>query len=118
MHPVFGFRDPAAPDLAERLGIAFQLTNILRDVPEDLRIGRVYLPQEDLEQFGVTENELSGPLTPRLAELVAFEADRAWGFYQEGAALIGLMDRDSRAALWGSGANLQQSARAHRSTRL
>ncbi len=98
---VFGFRDPAAPDLAERLGIAFQLTNILRDLPEDLRIGRIYLPQQDLEQFGVTEKELSGPLTPRLAELVAFEADRAWGFYQEGAALIGLMDRDSRAALWG-----------------
>ena len=51
----------AAPDLAERLGIAFQLTNILRDLPEDLRMGRVYLPQEDLAQFGVNENELSRP---------------------------------------------------------
>ncbi len=98
---VFGFRDPAAPDLAERLGIAFQLTNILRDLPDDLRIGRVYLPQQDLNQFGVTELELAGPLTPRLADLMAFEADRAWQFYQEGSALVGLIDADSRAALWG-----------------
>ena len=50
---VFGFDDPHAPDLAEKLGIAFQLTNILRDVPKDYEMGRVYLPLEDLAQFGV-----------------------------------------------------------------
>ena len=60
---VFGFRDPRDPDLAERLGLAFQLTNIIRDVKADLEMGRVYLPQEDLERFGCTKNDLQGPLT-------------------------------------------------------
>ncbi len=97
---VFGFRDPRAPDLAERFGIAFQLTNILRDLREDLESGRVYLPGEDLESFGIARGELAGPLTPKLAKLLNFEADRAWQFYSEGRELIGLIDRDSRAALW------------------
>ncbi len=97
---VFGFCDPRAPDVAERLGIAFQLTNILRDLPADLKMGRVYLPQEDLARFGVREMELAGPLAPRLAELMAFEVDRAWRYYEEGAEIVGLVERDSRAALW------------------
>ncbi|HET9399628.1 MAG TPA: squalene synthase HpnC [Candidatus Acidoferrales bacterium] len=97
---VFGFSDPKAPDLAEKLGIAFQLTNILRDVPEDLRMGRVYLPQEDLRQFGVSPSALAGPLAPQLGELLAFEADRAWQFYEEGSRIISLLDDDSRGALW------------------
>ncbi len=97
---VFGFRDPRAPDVAERLGIAFQLTNILRDLPADLKMGRVYLPQEDLEQFGVREMELAGPIVPKLAELIAFEADRAWRYYAEGAEIVGMVERDSRATLW------------------
>jgi len=97
---VFGFRDPRAPDVAERLGIAFQLTNILRDLPEDLKKGRVYLPQEDLERFGVRGVELAGPISPRLAELITFEADRAWHYYEEGAEIVGMVEKDSRAALW------------------
>jgi squalene synthase HpnC/squalene synthase HpnD len=97
---VFGFRDPRAPDVAERLGIAFQLTNILRDLPADLKMGRVYLPQEDLDRFGVRKTELAGPLSPRFAELMAFEADRAWRYYEEGAEIVGMVERDSRAALW------------------
>ncbi len=97
---VFGFRDPRAPDVAERLGIAFQLTNILRDLPEDLKKGRVYLPQEDLERFGVSGTEMAGPLSSKLAELMAFEADRAWRYYEEGAEIVGLVEKDSRAALW------------------
>jgi phytoene synthase len=97
---VFGFRDPRAPDVAERLGIAFQLTNILRDLPTDLKMGRVYLPQEDLEQFGVRKLDLAGPLTPKLAELIAFEADRAWRYYAEGAEIVGMVEKGSRAALW------------------
>jgi squalene synthase HpnC len=96
---VFGFRDPRAPDLAERLGLAFQLTNILRDVPGDYEMGRVYLPQEDLERFGVREEELRGPLTPALRDLFEFSADRAWRFYEEGAPLVGQVDADSRATL-------------------
>jgi squalene synthase HpnC len=96
---VFGFRDPRAPDLAERLGLAFQLTNILRDVPLDFEIGRVYLPQEDLARFGCRSGDLRGPLTPALSRLLAFEADRAWRFYEEGAPLVHMVDIDSRATL-------------------
>jgi squalene synthase HpnC/squalene synthase HpnD len=97
---VFGFRDPKAPDLAERLGLAFQLTNIIRDVRSDFEMGRIYLPQEDLERFGVTPAQLSGPLTPQLQELLEFESDRAWHFYREGASLVDRVDADSRATLW------------------
>lgn len=97
---VFGFRDPRDPDLAERLGLAFQLTNIIRDVKHDLEMGRVYLPQEDLERFGCTKNDLQGPLTQGVQALLEFEAERAWRFYEEGVALIGQIDPDSRATLW------------------
>ena len=57
---VFGFSDPHAPELAEQLGVAFQLTNILRDVSTDLAMGRVYLPDEDLRRFGCSTEELAG----------------------------------------------------------
>ena len=97
---VFGFRDPRAPDLAERLGLAFQLTNILRDVRSDYEMGRVYLPQEDLARFGVRETDLRGPLKPNLQRLLEFEADRAWKCYEEGSSLLKLVDGDSRATLW------------------
>ena len=97
---VFGFRDPRDPDLAERLGLAFQLTNIIRDVRADLEMGRVYLPQEDLERFGCTKNDLQGPLTQAVQALLEFEAERAWRFYEEGVVLIGQIDSDSRATLW------------------
>jgi squalene synthase HpnC/squalene synthase HpnD len=97
---VFGFRDPRAPDVAERLGIAFQLTNILRDLRADYEMGRVYLPQEDLERFGVREADLAGPVSPRVVELMEFEAERAWKFYEEGAEIVGLVEHDSRGALF------------------
>jgi squalene synthase HpnC/squalene synthase HpnD len=97
---VFGFSDPKAPDLAERLGLAFQLTNIIRDVGTDYAIGRIYLPQEDLERFGVREEELRGPVTPKLQGLLVFEADRAWQMYREGAPLVKQINADSRATLW------------------
>src|SRR6202046_537776 len=97
---VFGFRDPKAPDLAERLGLAFQITNIIRDVRSDFDMGRAYLPAEDLERFGVSEPQLSGPLTPQTRALLEFEADRAWHFYREGAPLVDRVDADSRATLW------------------
>ncbi len=98
---VFGFDDPSAPDLAEKLGIAFQLTNILRDVSGDLAMGRVYLPAEDLSRFGCPEEELArGAVTPSVRELMRFEAERAWQFYAEGSRLLPLVHRDSRSALW------------------
>ncbi len=96
---VFGFRDPKAPDLAESLGLAFQLTNIIRDVPSDFEMGRVYLPQEDLDRFGVSISDLRGPLTPQLRDLLEFEAERAWRFYEGGAPLLSQVDADSRATL-------------------
>ena len=97
---VFGFNDPKAPDLAERLGLAFQLTNVIRDVGSDYAMGRIYLPQEDLDRFGIRAEELRGPVTPQLAELLAFEAERAWQMYQEGAPLVSRVNADSQATLW------------------
>jgi len=97
---VFGFSDPKAPDLAERLGLAFQLTNIIRDVGSDYAMGRIYLPQEDLDRFGIRAEELHGPVTPKLQELLEFEAERAWQMYREGAPLVFRINADSRATLW------------------
>jgi squalene synthase HpnC len=98
---IFGFSDPRALDLSEKLGLAFQLTNIIRDVREDYAIGRVYLPDEDLDRYGVTKKDLGldeGTLGVR--ELLRFEADRAWNFYEQGSQLLGLIDADSRSTLW------------------
>ena len=98
---VFGFQDPHALELAESLGIAFQLTNILRDIRPDLALGRVYIPAEDLARFGCSVADLErGAVTPPVRELLRFEAERAWRFYREGVRLIGKVDADSRAALW------------------
>jgi phytoene synthase len=98
---VFGFDHVHAPELAERLGIAFQLTNILRDVRGDLALGRVYLPTEDLARSGCSEEDLArGAVTPAVRELLRQQAERAWQFYTEGAPLLGRIHPDSRAALW------------------
>jgi len=98
---VFGFQDAHAPELAERLGIAFQLTNILRDIRPDLEMRRIYLPAEDLTHFGCGVEDLErGDITPRMRELLRFEAERAWTFYREGVQLISRLENDSRAALW------------------
>ncbi|HUJ40436.1 MAG TPA: presqualene diphosphate synthase HpnD [Candidatus Acidoferrales bacterium] len=98
---VFGFEDPRALDLAGRLGLAFQLTNILRDVAEDSACGRLYLPAEDLQRFGCDPARLAdAPASPAARELFRFQAERARGYYAEGSALIALIHRDSRPALW------------------
>ncbi|OGK83185.1 MAG: squalene synthase HpnD [Candidatus Rokubacteria bacterium GWC2_70_24] len=79
---IFGHADPRAREYAVNLGIALQLTNILRDVQQDARMGRVYLPQEDLSRFGVTADELrDGRYTPGFVELMTWEAARARDFY-------------------------------------
>ena len=98
---IFGFKDPRALDLAEKLGLAFQLTNIIRDVHEDAGRGRVYLPDEDLARFNVLPEDFSkneGTLGVR--ELLRFEADRAFQLYEEGCALLDLINADSRGTLW------------------
>ena len=99
---VFGCADPAAAaPLADALGVALQLTNILRDVREDLGNGRVYLPGEDLERFGCAltpghVGDLSGDAG--LQRLVRFEAERARGWYASGMRLMPLLDRRSAAS--------------------
>ena len=98
---VFGFCDSRALDLAEKLGLAFQLTNIIRDIREDHASGRVYLPEEDLQRYEVSPEDFArGQATLGVRELLRFEADRAWQYYKEGAALLSLVDADSRPALW------------------
>src|SRR6202161_3223103 len=98
---VFGYRDPAAETLAEHCGLAFQLTNIIRDVKEDAAMGRVYLPEEDLAKFGLSAAELlSAPDPARFRPLLALEADRAHEGYQAGDQLIPYITEDSQPALW------------------
>ena len=99
---IFGYRDPAAEPLAERCGLAFQLTNILRDVKEDIAMGRVYFPDEDLAEFGLSAADLAGPKVDmaRVRPLLALEADRARDSYQAGDELIPLVSEDSQPALW------------------
>ena len=88
-------------DLAEKLGLAFQLTNIIRDVHDDYAVGRVYLPEEDVVRYGVSPADFGrNEATLGVRELLRFEADRAWQFYEEGAELLGVIDRESRGALW------------------
>jgi phytoene synthase len=92
---------PTASDLADALGVALQLTNILRDIREDLGNGRVYLPKRDQDVFNCTVATLpDGSLDPHhgaLAELIRFEAARAWGWYDRGLRLLPLLDRRSAA---------------------
>ncbi|HEV8250412.1 MAG TPA: squalene/phytoene synthase family protein [Gaiellaceae bacterium] len=87
---VFGTNDRAAAEpLADDLGVALQLTNVLRDIREDLARGRVYIPAEDLERFGVTLDPPSGPV----ADLVRFEAARAEEWFARGLRVLGYLDR-------------------------
>jgi phytoene synthase len=98
---IFGFNDPAATKLAEKCGIAFQLTNILRDVREDAGLGRVYIPSEDLQRFGVRPEELGGSeRTEGFLRLMTFEADRARRYYEASRPLIEMVDQRSRSSLW------------------
>jgi 15-cis-phytoene synthase len=98
---IFGFRSPEALPLAEKCGVAFQLTNILRDVREDAGLNRIYLPAEDLERFRVDPRDLlEGKRTDEFVALMEFEAHRARAYYSESAPLIELVDQHSRASLW------------------
>ena len=98
---VFGFRSIRALLLAEKCGIAFQLTNILRDIREDAAIGRVYLPAEDLDRFGVTVEQLrSGTEDENFRRLMGFEGSRARSYYDESARLESMIEPKSRRSLW------------------
>jgi 15-cis-phytoene synthase len=98
---IFGYKDARAEALAERCGIAFQLTNIIRDVKEDAEMGRVYIPAEDLEKFGLTALDLRTGADPeRLRQLLELETERARKFYCAAEDLLPLVDEDSQPALW------------------
>src|SRR4051812_3076165 len=103
---IFGYRDPAAEPLAEQCGVAFQLTNIIRDVKEDALMGRVYLPTDDLARFGRSPDELSpshlrnGFSPAKFLPVLQLEAERAREFYSAAERLIPLIQEDCRPALW------------------
>jgi phytoene synthase len=103
---IFGFKDERARQLAEHTGIAFQLTNIIRDVKEDAQMGRVYLPEEDLNRFGhsvadFAPEAMANVFPPtRFSALLEYEASRAREYYRAGDELITLIDEDSRPCLW------------------
>jgi len=98
---IFGFSDDRARQYAEQCGLAFQLTNILRDVREDAENGRIYLPMEDIRKFGYTADELRrGVVDERFRKLMKFEAERARGYYAAARNLLPLVDEPSRPALW------------------
>jgi 15-cis-phytoene synthase len=97
---IFGFDTRTALPLAEKCGVAFQLTNILRDIREDAALGRVYLPAEDLRQFGVTEDDLlSGNRSEAFLRMMRFEAARARAYYNESRPLLDLIHPRSRPSL-------------------
>jgi phytoene synthase len=102
---IFGYSDPRAEKLAEETGVAFQLTNILRDVAEDAARNRVYLPLEDLRAHNVPLDSLlkrkpGTPPTPNERALLAEIAALAEKYYQSAQKLLPLIDRESRPALW------------------
>ncbi|HLA79844.1 MAG TPA: presqualene diphosphate synthase HpnD [Vicinamibacteria bacterium] len=100
---VFGYRDPATRDYAINLGLALQLTNILRDVTSDAALGRLYFPLDDLARFDVSEEEMmaaakaGGQPPPAVRRLLAFEAGRAREHYERAATLLPCSDRRAMA---------------------
>lgn len=98
---IFGYQDPRAKKHAEHCGIAFQLTNILRDVKEDAEMGRIYIPREDLDRFQYSSEDLRrGVLDERFQRLMEFEAARARQYYDQARDLLPLIEEASRPALW------------------
>jgi phytoene synthase len=102
---IFGYSDPMAEILAEKTGIAFQLTNILRDIKEDAERGRIYLPQDLLQEFGISSANikalsLGSPMKTNDRAMIGALSVQAWEYYAAAKQLLPLIDRDSRAALW------------------
>ena len=96
---IFGYEDPATREYARDLGIAFQLTNIIRDVGEDARRGRIYLPQDELARFGVAPSDvLRGQSSPAFVALMRFEVERARAWYDRALAKLPARDRRAQRA--------------------
>jgi 15-cis-phytoene synthase len=103
---IFGYDDPRSRQYATDLGVALQLTNILRDVPEDLSRGRVYIPQDELRAHGCSEDDLArevreaghGVRSATVKALLGQQAERAWTYYRKAAAELPPVDRQRLAA--------------------
>lgn len=94
---IFGYEKPETLEYAEALGIAMQLTNILRDIKEDAAMNRIYLPQEDLRRFNVSERQIfDGEINSDFIELVKFQIARAREYYDKSYKGIALLDADAR----------------------
>lgn len=103
MTHVLGFKDPAAFKYAEKLGVAMQLTNILRDVQEDKNMDRIYLPQEDLRRFGVSEDDIFAErMHINMHRLMRFQIKRAHRFYDQAERGIAMLNRKSQFAIYAS----------------
>ena len=101
MTSVLGYKDEHAFGYAKQLGIAMQLTNILRDIKEDKEMGRLYIPQTELEQFGVTEQDIfNEKMTPQLRALMKFQVERADQYYTEAMPGISLLKTESQYAIY------------------
>jgi phytoene synthase len=99
MH-IVGFRSRAAIPYAIKLGVALQLTNVLRDVGEDYRNGRIYLPREDMLEFGISETDIErGQVTPRWRKFMQFQIARARQLYQESWQGVKMLEREGQLAI-------------------
>ena len=97
---VIGYSDPCALDYAVNLGIAMQLTNILRDIGEDSRNGRIYLPLDEMDEYGYSEAELlRGEINPSFIRLMQFQINRARAYYEQALPGIEYLDKDCRLSI-------------------
>jgi phytoene synthase len=95
---IFGYEDPAARQYAVDLGLAMQLTNIIRDVKEDAERGRIYIPLDEMARFNYTEQDLmAGVVDDRFRDLMALQAERARGYFESGTRLVPLLSAEARA---------------------
>ena len=95
---VFGYGDPKARDYAIDMGLAMQLTNIMRDVKEDAERDRIYIPQQEMQSFGYTEHALMGGVNnDAFRSLMRFQASRARRYFDSASHLLPLLPRESRA---------------------
>ena len=124
---IFGYQNPETLAMAEKCGIAFQLTNIIRDVGEDTRLGRCYLPLDLMARYGVSSADLAGrTVTSPVRSLLEDLGGRARAFYDYSRPMIGQVGRDSQSSLWAlieiysrlfariEGADYEVLARRHR----
>ena len=99
---IFGYEEPSAERYAEDMGIALQLTNVLRDIKEDAERDRIYIPQDEMAEFGYGEDDLArGVIDDRFKALMEFQVERARSYYERSRPLFDLVEPEARACLRG-----------------